>query len=138
MNVETKTKKQFMYTKFSELIVFMYWPGKLMNNLLSYCGLVDPRIRASEKDLPVLFTRFLQCSERFYNMNNFGLFWWYYLFFPLLVTCQPINNINPMWSGNGPIKTIDSPGYAEALRMAQAEDETLGIRNIYGTRSSKE
>lgn len=58
--------------------------------------------------------------------------------FPLLVTCQPINNINPMWSGNGPIKTIDSPGYAEALRMAQAEDETLGIRNIYGTRSSKE
>ena len=24
-----------------------------MNNLLSYCGLVDPRIRASEKDLPV-------------------------------------------------------------------------------------
>ena len=59
-------------------------------------------------------------------------------FLPLLVTCQPINNINPMWSGNGPIKTIDSPGYAEALRMAQAEDETLGIRNIYGTRSSKE
>ncbi len=59
-------------------------------------------------------------------------------YFPLSVTCQPINNINPMWSGNGPIKTIDSPGYAEALRMAQAEDETLGIRNIYGTRSSKE
>ena len=24
-----------------------------MNNLLSYCGLVDARIRASEKDLPV-------------------------------------------------------------------------------------
>ena len=54
-----------------------------------------------------------------------------------LVTCQPINNINPMWSGNGPIKTIDSPGYAEALRLAQQEDATLGIRNIYGTRSSK-
>ena len=42
-----------------------------------------------------------------------------------------------MWSGNGPIKTIDSPGYAEALRLAQQEDATLGIRNIYGTRSSK-
>ena len=54
-----------------------------------------------------------------------------------LVTCQPINNINPMWSGNGPIKTIDSPGYAEALRLAQEEDALLGIRNIYGTRSSK-
>ena len=25
-----------------------------MNNLLSYCGLVDPRINASDKDLPVL------------------------------------------------------------------------------------
>ena len=24
-----------------------------MNNLLSYCGLVDSRMRASEKDLPV-------------------------------------------------------------------------------------
>ena len=27
--------------------------GKSMNNLLSYCGLVDARIGASEKDLPV-------------------------------------------------------------------------------------
>ena len=27
-----------------------------MNNLLSYCGLVDPRISASEKDLPVRVT----------------------------------------------------------------------------------
>jgi len=25
-----------------------------MNNILSYCGLVDARISASEKDLPVL------------------------------------------------------------------------------------
>ena len=25
-----------------------------MNNLLSYCGLVDPRISASDKDLPVM------------------------------------------------------------------------------------
>ena len=24
-----------------------------MNNLLSYCGLIDARIRASDKDLPV-------------------------------------------------------------------------------------
>ena len=27
-----------------------------MNNLLSYCGLVDARISASEKDLPVPYT----------------------------------------------------------------------------------
>ena len=26
-----------------------------MNNLLLYCGLTDARMRASEKDLPVLF-----------------------------------------------------------------------------------
>ena len=29
-----------------------------MNNLLSYCGLVDARISASEKDLPVLGKKF--------------------------------------------------------------------------------
>ena len=46
-------KKQFMYTTCSELVVFMYWTGKSMNNLLSNCGLVDARIRASNRDLPV-------------------------------------------------------------------------------------
>ena len=45
------TKDKFMYTTCSELVVFMYWTGKTMNNLLSYCGLVDARIRASNKDL---------------------------------------------------------------------------------------
>ena len=48
-----KQKKQFMYTC-SELVVFMYWTGKSMNSLLSYCGLIDARISASEKDLPVI------------------------------------------------------------------------------------
>ena len=45
-----------MYTKCSELVVFMYRTDKsmIMNNLFSYCGLVDVRISASEKDLPVL------------------------------------------------------------------------------------
>ena len=46
-------QKQFMYTTCSELVVFMYSTGKSMNNLLSYCGLVDARISASEKDLSV-------------------------------------------------------------------------------------
>ena len=32
----------------------MYGTGKSMDNLLWYCGLVDARIRASDKDLPVL------------------------------------------------------------------------------------
>ena len=50
---QNKNKKQFMYTTFSGLVVFMYWNDKSINNLLSYCGLIDARISASEKDLPV-------------------------------------------------------------------------------------
>ena len=39
---------------FWELGNFMYWTGSnSMNNLLSYCGLVDAKIRASDIDLPV-------------------------------------------------------------------------------------
>ena len=36
-----------------ELGIFMYWSCNSMNNLSSYCGLVDAKIRASDKDLPV-------------------------------------------------------------------------------------
>ena len=53
---QNKSKKNCVHSMFSpcsELVVFMYWTGKSMNNLLSYCGLFDARIRASEKDLPV-------------------------------------------------------------------------------------
>ena len=32
----------------------MYWTRNSTNNLSSYCGLVDAKIRASDKDLPVL------------------------------------------------------------------------------------
>jgi hypothetical protein len=39
------------FTTCSELGIFMYWTGD--SNLLSYCGLVEARISASEKDLPV-------------------------------------------------------------------------------------
>ena len=42
-----------MYTSCTEFVVFMNWTGKSMNNLLSYYGLVDARISASDKDLPV-------------------------------------------------------------------------------------
>ena len=45
-----------MFSPCSELVVFMYWTGKLMNNLLSYCGSADVRKNASDKDLPVLIT----------------------------------------------------------------------------------
>ena len=53
---ECQNEKQFVYKTCSEHVVFMYWAGKLMNNLLSNCGLVDMRIIASEKDLPVTST----------------------------------------------------------------------------------
>ena len=49
LNVKTKTKKQFLYTT--------YFSGNLMNNLLSYFGLTDARMRASKKDLPVMHSR---------------------------------------------------------------------------------
>ena len=37
----------------SELGIFTYWTCNSMNNTSSYCGLVDAKIRASDKDLPV-------------------------------------------------------------------------------------
>ena len=45
--------EHFMYTTCSELVVFMHWTGKSMNNLLSYFGLVDVKINAFDKDLHV-------------------------------------------------------------------------------------
>ena len=50
---QNKNIENFVYTTCSELVVFMYWTINSMNNLLSYCGLVDARISYSEKDLPV-------------------------------------------------------------------------------------
>jgi hypothetical protein len=46
-------KKQFLYTTCSELGIFIYWSCNSRNNLSSYCGLVNAKIRASDKDLPV-------------------------------------------------------------------------------------
>ena len=40
---------QNMFYPCSALVVFMIIPC----NLLSYCGLIDAKIRASDKDLPV-------------------------------------------------------------------------------------
>ena len=44
---------QNMFSPGSELGIFMYWTSNSMNNLSSYCGLVDAKIRASHKDFPV-------------------------------------------------------------------------------------
>ena len=48
-----KNKKQFLYTTCSELVFFLYCSRKSMKNLLSYCGLTDSRMSASDTDLPV-------------------------------------------------------------------------------------
>ena len=60
LNVKTKTKNNIctqhvfsIISTCSELGLFIYWTWNSMNNLLSYCGIVDTRISASEKDLPV-------------------------------------------------------------------------------------
>ena len=54
-----------------ELVIFMYRTCNSMNILLSYCGSVDSKISASDKDLPVqvnfcqklLFLHQLLCTE---------------------------------------------------------------------------
>ena len=40
-------------------VVNLYFSGNSMNNLSSYCGLTDSRMRASDKDLPVTESNFV-------------------------------------------------------------------------------
>ena len=47
--------EQFVYTTCSELGIFMQWTCNSMNNIFSYCGLVDGKISAPEKEKPVKF-----------------------------------------------------------------------------------
>ena len=54
-----------MFSPCSELVVFMYWAGKSMDNLLSYCGLVDAKIRAS--NLPVLLYDCMTVQHKDHN-----------------------------------------------------------------------
>ena len=41
-----------------------------MHNILSYCGLVDPRISASEKDLPVLWHQIRFCENDYFSIRE--------------------------------------------------------------------
>ena len=62
--------EQFMYTTCSELVVFMYWTRNSMNNLLSYFGLVDARISASENIYLYQISRmYTSISEFQFNRN---------------------------------------------------------------------
>ena len=49
----TDLQVQYMKITSSVHVVYTNWTGNSMDNLLSYCGLVDARLRTSEKDLPV-------------------------------------------------------------------------------------
>ena len=51
LNVNTKNKNKNNYC--TQHDVNLYFLGNSMNNLLSYCGLTEASMRASEKDLPV-------------------------------------------------------------------------------------
>ena len=50
--LNVKTKNQFMYTSCSPDVLSLQF-SIFMNNLSSYCGLVNAKIRASDIDLPV-------------------------------------------------------------------------------------
>ena len=66
LNVRNNFCTQHVLPRF-ELGIFMYWTCNSMNNLSSYCGLVDAKIRASDKDLPVSWQ--LQKSFFIYQKN---------------------------------------------------------------------
>ena len=64
-----------------ELVIFMYWTCNSMNNLFSYCGFVDAKIRASDKDLPVSVDCFKICQinqwrTRLKNLSNCFILHW--------------------------------------------------------------
>ena len=75
LNVKTKQKQQFVYTACSAGILSLQFSWT-MNNLSSYCGLVDAKIRASDKNLPM---------PRIHS-NGFSFFHWYFY--------ETLNNLN--------------------------------------------
>ena len=79
-----------MFSPCSQLgiLIFMYWACNSMNNLLSYCGLVDAKIRASFKNLPVMLH-----YQAIYNLQ-FGN-----LPFPFYS--------HTLWASTGQNRTID-------------------------------
>ena len=53
--LNVKTKKNC-----TQHVVTLYFSGNSMNNLSSYCGLTDSRLRASDTDLSVKRVRILE------------------------------------------------------------------------------
>ena len=59
LNFRNNFCAQYVLPSF-ELGIFMYWTCNSINNQPSHCGLVDAKIRASDKDLPVWNQVFLK------------------------------------------------------------------------------
>ena len=55
----------------TQLVLNLYFSGNSMNNLSSYCGLTDSRMRASDIDLPVSTLNSLFNGAKI-NTNNTG------------------------------------------------------------------
>ena len=70
LNVRNNFCAQYVLPRF-ELGMFIYWTCNSMNNLLSFCGLVDAKIRASHKDLAVTWIDFIK--EVIANLGQFHL-----------------------------------------------------------------
>jgi hypothetical protein len=71
--LSVKTRKQFMYTSGSP-DVLSFQSSICINNLLSYCGLVDAKIRASDIDLPVLISKKQNYLEHDRNVIKLPIF----------------------------------------------------------------
>ena len=65
LNVRNNFCTQHVLPRF-ELGISMYWTCNSMKNLSSYCGLIDAKIRASGKYLPV---RVDKCIHKYWNYH---------------------------------------------------------------------
>ena len=71
----------------TNLVIFIYWTCKSMNNLLPYCGLVDARMKASNKDLPVSI-QFGYDVPLYINVKGIAI-WYYFQFDQYRKTSKP-------------------------------------------------
>ena len=85
--------KQFVYTTCAELVFFC----NSMNNLLSYYRLIDARMRASDKDFPLIYVgknwKVVKLKTKNYqeNLSNIGtviIFSWSTFLKVLLIQCS--------------------------------------------------
>ena len=68
--------KQFIYPTCSELVIFMCWTivNQWTTFFHNYCGLVDPRLSASEKNLAVTFKKKFGLRIWGFNQKHMKLF----------------------------------------------------------------